>query len=209
MNNDNITPGSNPDVNQLGTPGGQGAVGGQNPQEPIFTLSELKTALGKDFKDKDTALKSLKDTQSYVGRVGQLEGQLREFQGSNQTPAATGEIAAMKAQLEAIQEDNFFERNPDFKSLRPVVRTFAKANGKRLEEVIELPEIKDLVNKVSGYDKSQSMRTVLESNPRLASSQDKITKAQGLAATRSRKALNEAGELAVQSVMDVYPDFVK
>ena len=109
--------------------------------------------------------------------------------------------------MEAIQEDNFFERNPNFKSLRPVVRTFAKANGKKLEEVIELPEIKELVTKVSGYDKSQNIRTVLESNPRLASSQDKITKAQGLTATRSRKAITEAGELAVGAVMDAYPDF--
>ena len=194
-----------PDGPQLSPAGGNEAAGGQNPQEPTFTLSELKTALGKDFKDKDSTLKSLKDTQSYVAQVGTLKSQIEKLQGSSASPAATGELAELKAQLEAIQKDNFFERNTQFKQLRPVVETFAKAHGKPLNEVVELPEIKELLTKVSGFEQSQKMRTVLESNPRLASSQDKMTRAQNLSATRSRKAMADAGELAVQAVIDATP----
>lgn len=195
-----------PDGPQLSPAGGNAAVGGQSPQEPMIPLSELNRGLGKEFKDKDAAIKSLKDTQSYVAEVGTLKAQVERLQGQPQTPVASREVAELKAQLENIQEDNFFERNQPLKSIRPIVKAFAKANGKRLEEVVELPEIKELLTKVSGFEQGQKMRTVLESNPRLASSQDKMSKAQDLAGTRSRKALTQAAELATNAVMEAYPD---
>lgn len=206
MDNDNITQNPDPIVNLQGTIGGDGAVGGQNPQEQVIPLSELKNFLGKDFKDKDSALKSLKDTQTYVGRVGQLEQQLQGFQGGSQ-PVATGEVAALREQIDSIQRDGFFNTNPQYKSIRPVVEKLAKAEGKGLHEIVELPEFKDMFSKVEGFEKSQGLRTVLESNPRLASSQDKLSKAQGLVSTRSRKALAEASDLAIQAVMDATPGY--
>lgn len=208
MENNNNNPQNLPDVNLEGTAGGKGAVGGQSPQEPSIPLSELNKMLGKDFKDKDTAIKSLKDTQSYTADVGVLKKRLSELEGGSAS-AATGDIVEVKAQISALQNDLYFERNPKYKSARPIVEKLARAEGKRLDEVVDMPEFKELFTKVEGFDKSQSMRTVLESNPRLASSQDKMSKAQGLAATRSRKSLTEAGELAVGAVMEAYPDFVK
>ena len=196
-----------PPVNLEGTGDGNVAVGGQNPQETMIPLSELNKGLGKDFKDKDTALKSLRDTQSYVAQVGTLKSQLEKLQTQPQTPQASGEIAELKAQLENIQKENFFERNQPLKTIRPTVEAFAKAHGKPLNEVAEMPEIKELLTKVSGFEQSQKMRTVLESNPRLASMTDKMTKAQELASTRSRKAIEQASEQAVSAVMDAYPDF--
>lgn len=204
----NNTPGNtNPDANLEGAPNGIPAVGGQNPQEPSIPLSELKSVLGKNWADKSTALASLKEMQSYTGKVGQLENEVRKLQ-SQPLPAATGEMAELKAQLENIQKDTFFERNAEFKSIRPVVETFSKARGKTLSETVELPEVKELLAKVSGFEQSQKMRTVLESNPRLASSQDKMTKAQELSSTRSRKALREGADLAVGAVMDAYPEYL-
>lgn len=207
MDTNNITGNPDPGAPQLSTSGGEPAVGGQNPQEPVIKLSELKNVLGKDFKDKESALKSLKDTQSYVGQVGQLKQDNEKYKSGGAAPDAAGEIAALNAKIEAIQEDTFFDRNEQFRSIRPIVKTFAKANGKTLSETVELPDIKELVTKVSGFDKSQNMRTVLESNPRLASSQDKIAKAQTLAGSRSRKALSEAADLAVQAVSEAFPDY--
>jgi hypothetical protein len=207
MDNNTNNQGNLPDAPQLSAAGGNAASGGQNPQEPMIPLSVLNKGLGKDFKDTDTAIKSLKDTQSYVAEVGVLKTKLQTLEG-NSSPAATGEIASLKGQLEAIQEDAFFDRNAEIKSIRPIVKAFAKANGKTLAETIEVAEIKELIAKVSGFDKSQGMRTVLESNPRLASSQTKITKAQDLSATRSRKAQAEAADLAVQAVMEATPDFM-
>jgi hypothetical protein len=191
----------------LSPAGGNAAVGGQSPQETPITLSELNKGLGKDFKDKDTALKSLKDTQSYVAQVGTLKSQIEKLQSQSSSPQASGEIADLKAQLNNIQTENFFERNAPLKAIRTTVEAFTKAQGKTLQEVAELPEIKELLVKVSGFEQSQKMRTVLESNPRLASMQDKMTKAQELASTKSRKAVAEAAELAVSSVMDAYPEY--
>ena len=196
-----------PDGPQLSPAGGNSAVGGQSPQETPITLSELNKGLGKDFKDKDTALKSLKDTQSYVAQVGTLKSQLEKLQSQPSSPHASGEIADLKAQLNNIQTENFFERNAPLKAIRTTVEAFTKAQGKTLQEVAELPEIKELLVKVSGFEQSQKMRTVLESNPRLASMQDKMTKAQELAATKSRKAVGEAADIAVSAVMDAYPEY--
>jgi hypothetical protein len=196
-----------PDGPQLSPAGGNAAVGGQSPQETPITLSELNKGLGKDFKDKDTALKSLKDTQSYVAQVGTLKSQLEKLQSQPSSPQASGEIADLKAQLNNIQTENFFERNAPLKAIRTTVEAFTKAQGKTLQEVAELPEIKELLVKVSGFEQSQKMRTVLESNPRLASMQDKMTKAQELAATKSRKAIGEAADIAVSAVMDAYPEY--
>lgn len=197
-----------PEGPQLSPAGGSAAVGGQSPQEILVPLSELNKGLGKDFKDKDSALKSLRDTQTYVAEVGTLKSQLQRFQQST-SPAAAGEVAELRAQMESLQRDSFFDRNPQFKPIRSVVETFSKANAKALNEVVELPEIKELSEKVSGFEQSQKMRTVLESNPRLASSTDKIGKAQALVATRSRRNIEEAGQQAVSAVMDAYPDFAK
>jgi hypothetical protein len=142
-----------------------------------------------------------------VAQVGTLKSQIEKLQSQSSSPQASGEIADLKAQLNNIQTENFFERNAPLKAIRTTVEAFTKAQGKTLQEVAELPEIKELLVKVSGFEQSQKMRTVLESNPRLASMQDKMTKAQELVSTKSRKAVAEAAELAVSSVMDAYPEY--
>lgn len=196
------------DANQLGAASGDPAVGGQNPQEPSIPLSELKSVLGKDFKDKDTALKSLKDTQSYVGKVGQLEKELGTLRTSPASVANTQDMSEVKNELRKVKDELWFADNAAYKPHRTLVEKFAKAEGKTFSEIVELPEFKDVFSKVQGFEQSQKLKTVLESNPRLASAQDKITKAQGLAASRSRRALGEAADIASQAVMDAYPDFL-
>ena len=108
-----------------------------------------------------------------------------------------------------IEISNTPDNVPDPQDLlaRPLVDLIRE--GKTLQEVAELPEIKELLIKVSGFEQSQKMRTVLESNPRLASMQDKMTKAQELAATKSRKAVGEAADIAVSAVMDAYPEYAE
>ena len=195
------------DANQLGAASGDTAVGGQNPQESTLTLSELRSVLGKDFKDKETALKSLKDTQSYVGKVGQLEKELTTLRNQPASAANTQDVSEVKAEIRKMKDELWFADNAAYKPHRTLVEKYAKAEGKTFSEIVESPEFKDVFSKIQGFEQSQKMRTVLESNPRLASSQDKMSKAQTLAATRSRKALGEAGEQAISAVMDAYPDY--
>lgn len=206
MQNENIPDVTNPDANLEGASSGNTAVGGNAPQESI-PLSELKSVLGKNWKDKDTALKSLKDMQSYTGKVGQLEKDLealRNGQSGNAIPQINNEVLN---RVNALENELWFEKNSQYKPMRPLVEKLAKAEGKGLHEVVELPEFKDTFTKVQGFEKTQNLRTVLETNPRLASSQDKMSKAQNLSATRSRKSMAEASELAVQAVIDANPDF--
>lgn len=196
-----------PDANQLGAAGGYSAVGGHNPQEPVIPLSALKAALGKDFKDTDTALKSLKDTQSYVGKVGQLEKELSMARNQPAGAASATDMGELKGEVQKMKDELWFADNPQFKPHRTLVSKFAKAEGKTFSEIVESPEFKDVFTKVQGYEQSQGLRTVLESNPRLASSSDKMRKAQEMASTPSRKAKDEAAEMAVSAVMDAYPEF--
>lgn len=205
MDTNNTPAETNPDANLEGASSGNSAVGGETPQESI-PLSELKNILGKNWKDKDTALKSLKEMQSYTGKVGPLEKELSELKSKTigvATPPANNEVIQ---RISSLENELWFEKNSQYKSMRPIVEKLAKAEGKGLHEVVELPELKDLFSKAQGFEKTQNLRTVLESNPRLASSQDKMSKAQNLSATRSRKSMAEAGELAVQAVMDANPD---
>ncbi len=209
METNNITDTNLSGVAHVDTAGESSAVGGQNPQEPTFTLSELKSVLGKDFKDKDTALKSVKDTFNYVGRVGQLEEELKKSQKQPTSAANATEVEGIKTELQKMKDELWFADNSAYKPHRQLVETFAKAKGKNFSEIVDSQEFKDVFTKVQGFEKIQNTRTVLESNPRLASSQDKLSKAQNLAATRSRKALSEAGEIAVSAVLDAYPDLEK
>ena len=61
-NQDNLTDSTLPGATHVEASGGQAAVA------DTLSLAELNTLLGKDFKDKATALKAVKDTFSYIGR---------------------------------------------------------------------------------------------------------------------------------------------
>ena len=204
MEIENITGETVPGANQLGASEGQPAVGSQNSQEPVIRLSELKNVLGKDFTSTEAALKSVKDTYSYVGKVGQLEKELAQRTAG--AANANSNDTVLK-EIEALKNDLWFSKNPQYAASRSLIEKLGRAEGKPLHEVVEIPEFKETFTKVQGFDQSQKLRSVLESNPRLASSQDKMTKAQDLAATRSRKAMAQAGEMAVQAVIDATPGF--
>ena len=67
MDPENNNPVAVPDASQLNAAGADGTV--QNvPATDGMTLSEINAALGKNFPNKEAALKSFKDTFSYVGK---------------------------------------------------------------------------------------------------------------------------------------------
>lgn len=158
-----------------------------------MTLAEINQALGKQFKDKDSALKAFKDTFSYVGKKKEdIEKEvLAKVSENNQVEVLANELKEMRV-------ERFFDRNPD---LAPYRSAYEKVGGNP-EEFFNSDAIKPIIEKAKGYDESQKLRTVLESNPRIASSKDSLSKAREL--QRSEGHSDKVEDLAVKAVLDVY-----
>jgi len=154
-----------------------------------LSLKELNEYLGKSFKDKDSALKSLKDTAAYVGRKKE-----------DVEKAIDPERFISRDQYET---DMFYSKNPEYETsgMRTVIDAMAKAEGKRPSDIVQADNFKAIFGKVRGYDENQSMKSVLETNPRLSSSRDKFSQAQEAMKAGNK---NQAEELAVRAVMDAY-----
>lgn len=135
-----------------------------------MTLSELNQHLGKAFPSKEAAFKSIADTFSYVGKKKEdIEREvLARAQQDDKTSALTKEI-------EGIRKDMFYKDNPQYAD--PNVRALIEKLGSNPSEVTSRPEFATVFEKVKGYDESQKLRTVLDSNPRLATSRDALDKA--------------------------------
>lgn len=212
MNEENITPEGQADGSQLNSPAPEGTVEGvinqvkasmqPNAEKPTavenMTLSELNEALGKSFKDKTSAIKSLKDTFSYVGKkVADIKKEVVSDVKSNE---ATDKLAK---ELEEMRKERFYDKNPQYAD--PSVRKLIERIGGSPSDVVNSEEFKTIFSKVSGYDESQKLRTVLESNPRLASSKDSLTKARELQARGATQGASkqEVERLAVSAVKDL------
>lgn len=186
----NITPDPLPGEPQLSPAGGPGTVE-PNPQPVVtpapsasLTLEQINTAMGKDFKDIDTALKSWKDTNAFVGR--RKEDIAQELMAGNSETAR---------QISEIKENMFFKDNPEYAPYRAAMAKM----GSNPEVVAQMPEFKTIFEKAKGFDESQSQRSVLTSNPRLAASKDSITKAKEAVAAGNQEA---AASLATQAVLE-------
>lgn len=152
-----------------------------------ISLKELKEILGKDFKDKATALKSVKDTFRYVGQKT-IEPKIDESKFISK---------------EQYEQDMFYSKNPhyDKPEIRTIVDSIAKTQGKHPREVVESDTFKAIFDKVRGYDESQNLKTVLATNPRLVASGDKLNQA-AEAIKQGRK--ETAENLATKAVMEAY-----
>lgn len=151
-----------------------------------LTLDELNGLLGKQFKDKSTALQSLKELNSFVGK--KKEDIMKEVSGNSE---------ALSNEIKQIKENQFYSQNPDLKDYRGIISKL----GGNPEEVIASPEFKLIYDKAKGYDETVKLKTVLESNPRLAQSRDNLTKAREAVTSGNQM---EAETYAVNAVLDAY-----
>lgn len=177
----------------VGSGAGESAV--ETVTEPVIPLSKLKETLGKDFSDPDTALKSIKDTYSYVGKVGQVAKEKEELQ---KKLAETAGNYITKDQYDA---DMFYKDNPVYAANRDLIDSVAKAKGIHVREAVNDPSLKATLEKVQGYEEVQKSKSVLQSNPRIAASTDKLAKAKEMAVPGNTDA---AAALAAQAVMEAY-----
>ena len=189
---ENIIPGALVDDAQLTSAAAEGTV------EKVITdnvdtlsLSELNQFLGKDFKTKDSALKAVKDTFSYVGK--KKEDIEREVLAKVSNDTKTDSLSK---ELEQMRIERFFDKNPD---LAPFQAAYEKVGGSP-SEFFNSEVFKPIFEAAKGYNESQKLKTVLESNPRLASTRDAFSKAKELQAQGANK--DEVEQLIVRGVLD-------
>jgi len=162
-----------------------------------MTLAELNAQLGKNFKDKDSAIKSIKDTFKYVGAKKANESQ---------------DLSAIQRKF---SEDLFFVKHPDLEPHRELAEALASKHGVDVTEAVNLDSFKSYVEKSSGYDTTQKAKSVLQSNPRLGAVKDSMQEARALS-KQAREALQSgdanyaanlsetAKDKAVEAVLGAY-----
>lgn len=159
-----------------------------------LTLEEINKTLGKDFKDKETALKSLADTNSYVGKLSSDLATLREQSKSN--PADSG-LAEKITKLEnKLLIDEFYSSNKDYNI--PGVK---KILGNNPAEAIKDSELKAAADAIVANAKAENSKSVLHSNPRLGLVRDKQIEAREQVSKGDYKG---AAANAVGSVIEAY-----
>lgn len=146
----------------------ESAVSHESPKEDSLTLAELEAVLGKKFPNKEKALKALRDTNSYVGaKKDKVKEEILQEIGDRFIPA------------DRYHEDMFFARNTQYNTpeIKEVINAMAKANGQSPEQVVNSDTFKRVFDSFSGFEQIQKQKTVLQSNPRIASSKNHLESA--------------------------------
>lgn len=157
-----------------------------------LTLEELNQKLGKNFTDKETAIKALKDTFSFVGK--RREDIEREVYSKYEP--AIDEVKKTSEELAILRKEIFYKDNPQYAAHRNLIDRL----GKSPAEVVNNPDFKQLFEKADGFDKSQNLKTVLETSPRIQATRDSFAKARDLINSQHPAAVAEAENLIVKAV---------
>lgn len=153
-----------------------------------LSLDELNETLGKQFKDKESALKALKDTFSYVGKkVDQVEEELK----------TKGFISKRE-----LEDTLFYRDNPEYGAHRDLIDAYASKFGISPQEAVKADALGNLFAKAQKADSYESNQSVIESNPRLVATKSNLDKAREIV---QRSGKTEAVEsLIAKAVLDVY-----
>lgn len=159
MDNDTtLTNDTQPDAVSTPAAGGEkaGTTADDTPQAgDTLSLAEINSITGKQFKDKDTALKSLKDMSSQAGKAADLEGRNKDLKD-------------LQAKVEKMEADKFFDANAEYGANRTLIEALAKANGQTFDGVIATDAYKD-AKRAAPKEK----RTVMDSTRRTQSSESR------------------------------------
>jgi hypothetical protein len=179
----------------------------------------LGKALGKEFADDESALKSVKDTFAYVGKVGKfskhIDALVAKTGGDDNAqkymeqiienagqPAPTPVVDDSKfISREVYEEDKFFAKNSELEEYRDILVPLAKASGKTLQDVANDEKFKGLVEKAKVGETYEKSKTMMPSNPRLGAASDALTQARELQNNGNTVGANR---LATQAVLDAY-----
>lgn len=213
---------TDPDEQDVGSSeGGDKGSPNQSSDDETLTLSELENELGREFPDKEAAMKSLKDTYGYVGDLGSKVAQYEERYGgldsqgdsessSDDTSASSTEDSDVMTKTE-YKREKWFDDNPQYKEHREVIESLSETHDVEPQEVVEMEGVKSLFQ---GQSDQNDQESVAMSNNRVGQSSDTLDEAnqamqeandavaQGDSNTAARKR-QEAKQKAVKSVADL------
>ena len=153
-----------------------------------LTLDQLNEKLGTRYQTVETALEGLKETKNYVGKVGK------------QQVDATVDPDKFITR-EQYEQDVFYSRNADLEPYKDIINARAKDLGVRpAEAVTNDASLKATLEKLRGYDKTESAKSVLMTNPRLGQVTDDMQRAQEASAKGDFRTAEDAAVKAVTSM---------
>lgn len=163
------------------------------PVPEALTLPELNQLLGRDFKSKDSALKSIGDTFKFATtRVADVTKVAEAKVDENYKKLAEG--------FEAQSREMFFLQHPEHAPNRKLIESL----GSNPSDVVNSDVYKEVSGKLSEHDKTVKLKTVLESNPRLAASRDNMTKAADLKKSNNGFMSEEIENLVTKGVNEAF-----
>lgn len=134
-----------------------------------LSLEELNSALGKTYSNKEAALKSLKDTFAFVGK--RKEDVVSELAAKQAEALSKADSVVEK--VSRLERELWYRDNPDYAGYRKIIEKI----GGNPQDVVNSEEFKEVFTKAKGFDETQKLRTVLESNPRIAAAKETFQKA--------------------------------
>lgn len=161
------------------------------------TLEQLEAITGKSYKSVDKALKSIKDTQNYVGDLGSKVSQYEERYGSldntdNDDSSKSDDDSGNDNTLtkEEYERDRWFDKNDQYEEHREVIEALAERNNVPVSEVVEMEGFKSLLESRNELQELKSKQSVAVSNNRIGQKSETMDEA--------RKAIEKASQARVQ-----------
>jgi hypothetical protein len=166
-------------------PAGEGST---HVEGTALTLDQLNEKLGTRYQSVDAALNGLKETKNFVGKVGQVQSEA----------TVDPEKFITRDQYE---QDVFYSRNADLEPYKDIINARAKdLNVRPADAVANDASLKLTLEKLRGYDKTESAKSVLMTNPRLGQVTDDMQRAQEASAKGDYRTAEDAAVKAVTSL---------
>jgi len=164
------------------------AEGNTHVEGTTLTLDQLNTELGTRYQTVEAAVKGLKETKSFVGKVGQ--------------ETKTQEVDTSKfVSKDQYEQDMFYAGQPKLAPYKEIINARAKELGIRpADAVANDAALKTTLEKLSGYDETENAKSVLMT-PRLGQVTDNIAKANEASSKGDHRTADLAATRAVLELM--------
>lgn len=162
--------------------------GGTHVEGTALTLDQLNEKLGTRYQSVETALEGLKETRNFVGKAGK------------QPVEATVDPEKFITR-DQYEQDVFYSRNADLEPYKDIINARAKdLNVRPADAVANDASLKLTLEKLRGYDKTESAKSVLMTNPRLGQVTDDLQKAQEASAKGDYRSAEASAVKAVTAL---------
>lgn len=166
-------------------PQGDGQMPADPSQEIDPVLQAIQETTGKTFPDKETALKSIKDTYNYIGKVNQKKEEPSLVETNN---AIDENKYVTREEYEELQ---FFSKNPELSDYKELIVSLRKSTGQTYEEVLQNDTLKVVLDKAKSFDEVEKSKSIIHNKSRLG---ENITKKE----EEALKHLENAQQAAMQ-----------